>query len=433
MNVLLINIVVNGVTEELNNPPLGLAYIGAMIEEIGHTPRVFNLTLEEIENGCWKEEFKDFSPKVVGATLITPLYSHTINFFEKVKSIFPSVYIIVGGPHAAALPAEVIKEPAIDFVIRGEGEYIIQELLYSIEHHKNISNIKGLTFKRDSLITHNQEVNPIENLDDLPLPAWHLFEINKFKSMQKKGKIMGMIGSRGCPFDCIFCYRGPSNTKKIRFRTLDNIFKEIRFLKQHYEFEGINFWDDVFTLDKERTKEFCIKFKEYFPNLIWYCQTRIDYLDKELLELMETSGCRLLRLGIESGNDNILKLLNKQITVSLIREKFRLIKQFKNIKTKTYFVLGFPWDTYETIQETICFAKELASNETMFFTAIPYPGTKLYRQTQKHILSLKYDFSQYNHFCNREIINTFYPVQGIENSEIVKTIRKANDKLRFHK
>ncbi len=429
MNVLLLNILVNIEAEELNSPPLGLAYIATMIEYSGHTVRVFNLTPEEIQNGRWKADFKDFSPKVVGATLITPLYQHIVKFFEIVKSISPSVHIIVGGPHAAALPDDTIKEPSISSVVRGEGEYIIQDLLYAIENHQDFSKIKGLSYKRGSSVFHNQDIHLIGNLDALPFPAWHLFDMKKFKNLAGERRIMGLMGSRGCPFHCVFCYRGPSSSEKVRFRSLGSIFEEIRFLRENYEFDGINFWDDVFTLDRERTKDFCIEFRKNFSDLIWYCQTRIDCLEEELLELIEASGCRLIRLGVESGDDRTLELLNKKITVSMIREKFRLIKQRAKLRTKAYFILGFPWDTYDTVQNTIHFAKELGADETMFLIATPYPGTRLYELTKKQLIYPQRDWSQYNHFCNRKEIIPFYHIPGINKYRFLELVREVNYEL----
>jgi anaerobic magnesium-protoporphyrin IX monomethyl ester cyclase len=434
LNILLVNYAINVETEEFNSPPLGLAYIAAIMEDGGYNVKVISLTPEQIENESWKDIIIDYSPNIVGSTLITPLYNDIIDFFVKLKSLLPSLSIIVGGPHAAALPDDVIKESTIDFVVRGEGELVIRDLLFSIKNNSNISHIKGLTYKKGPVIVHNENADSIEDLDALPFPAWHLFDIRKFQCMLGEKKIMGLMGSRGCPYDCIFCYRGPSNNNKTRFRNLENIFEEIYYLVEQHRLDGINFWDDIFTLNKDRTKEFCLKFKKYFPNLIWYCQTRIDCLDEELLLLMEGSGCRLIRLGIESGDDSILRLTNKKISTSIIKDKFKLIKQHKDIKTKAYFILGFPGETKESIIRTLDFAKELSADETMFFNAIPYPGSKLYDWISKQRCpSSNDDFSQYNHFCSRDNIIPFFPIRGMINSEFVNIIKKANADMNIHK
>jgi len=358
---------------------LGLGYLAAALEKRGDTVKVLDVGVAGGSERNLLQNIESFKPEVVGITAQTASYSKALKISRLVKKWNHACPVIFGGPHASILTEEVLKEPTVDIVVRGEGDATIVELMNCLVAGDPLAGVRGISFKQNGGIYHNEAQPFVENMDALPFPAWHLFDMDRYLARMKGLKVAPVLSSRGCPFGCIFCYRGPAAGKTFRARSPEKIIEEIRLLQGRYGIGDILFVDDIFTLNQKRAERICDLIIESGLNISWRCQTRADCLNIDLLHKMKASNCIDISMGIESGNEQILAATGKKITKEKIREAFRLIKEI-GISTSSSFIIGLPGDTVETVKQTIEFAKELNPNYAIFYAAIPYPGTELARQ-----------------------------------------------------
>lgn len=358
---------------------LGLGYLAAALENRGDTVRVLDAGVAGGAERSMLQNIESFDPEMVGITAQTASYSKALGISRLVKKWNPACPVIFGGPHPSILTEEVLKEPTVDIVVRGEGDITIIELMDGLEAGGTLANIKGISFRKNGTIFHNESRTFIKDMDSLPFPAWHLFDMDRYLARMKGRKVAPVLSSRGCPFGCIFCYRGPAAGKTFRARSPEKIIEEIKLLHERYGIGDILFVDDIFTLNQKRAERICDLIIENGLDISWRCQTRADCLNIDLLRKMKDSHCIDISMGIESGNKQILAATGKKITKEKIREAFQLIKKV-GISTSSSFIIGLPGDTVETVKETINFAKELNPNYAIFYAAIPYPGTELANQ-----------------------------------------------------
>lgn len=405
---------------------LGLGYIAAVLEQRGDQVEILDLGLERDPYDALVKKITHSKPDIVGVSTITPTYPAALKTLDTVKKIAPGCITIMGGSHASILTDDVLKEPAVDIVVKGEGEVTIVELLSTLEKHHDLGEVDGISFKRNGQIIHNPYRPFINDLDSIPFPSIHLYKVDKYSAKINGRKAVSVITSRGCPFNCVYCYRGPAAGKKLRCRTPENVLKEIKFLKTMYGVNGIFFYDDNFTLDKNRAELICDMLIEEKLNILWTCQTRADCVELELLKKMKKAGCVELGFGVESGNQEILNLINKKIRKEKVLEAFKLTKE-ADICTRATFILGLPWETKDTIQETIDFAKELDPDFVEFYLATPFPGTKLRQIVKDKNLSLQENWSN----CNLKNIdwNTMVPLfetEKLTKDEFIQFYKSAH-------
>jgi len=284
---------------------------------------------------------------------------------------------VAGGPHASADSENVLRDNLVNIVVRCEGELVVPELFYALEHEGNLSHIKGIAYlDKTGNYVQTENADYMKDLDGLPQIPYDLFNVRRYRGQIHGHPSVNIQSSRGCPYKCVFCYRGPSSGQKVRFKSVQNVFHEICMLYDKYGFRAFNFHDDIFTLRRSRILELCEMIITSDREIYWTCETRVDYLDYELLSYMKKAGCVQIQVGVESGSQQIIDNLQKNITKEQAKEAFANCQRL-HILTEAYFMFGTPWDTAETIRETIEFAKELKSTNSIFFAATPYPGTRL--------------------------------------------------------
>jgi radical SAM superfamily enzyme YgiQ (UPF0313 family) len=295
---------------------------------------------------------------------------------------------VVGGGVVTENPEILLKATACDFAVIAEGEFTIVELMDAITNSGDFSKIEGLAYKTDrGEIKVNQRRKLIENLDEVPRPAYHLFPMDIYLKNQSHSKVLGkqlemnLITSRGCPFDCNYCYHIFS--KGVRYRSIEKVIGEIKFFIQEYQVHSFIFIDETFTINSKRVTEFCEALKKEKIKISWSCYARVSLVEKGLLKLMKESGCYRIGFGIESGSQTILDLMNKRETVEQADRAIKMVRKAGMI-CGTTFMFGYPGETLETIQETVSFCKKHLIQASFFFTA-PYPGTKLYSQVQEKV------------------------------------------------
>jgi anaerobic magnesium-protoporphyrin IX monomethyl ester cyclase len=400
MNILLVNPMDSGnintrLPASLNEaqgvyPPLGLAYIAAVLEE--NNQSVIILDCKALN--CTSDDIKNFirtsKPDIVGITAMSSTLMGALEVAKLAKSA--GAVVVMGGSQLAAYPIETLSYEYIDYGIIGEGEYSMLEVIQALESKSDLSSIQGLVYKKDGNIISNGE-RIVEDIDLLPLPARHLLPMSKYHCVITETPFTTMFSSRGCPSKCGFCFKQPSD-KKIRFRNPVKVVEEMEELINKYHVKEIMFYDDSIVINRNHIVGICEEIFNRNLHVKWESPARIDNMDYNLLRMMKMAGCIRLRYGVESGNENILKLMHKGITLDKIREVFKMTHEI-GIETFAYFIIGYATETPETIRNTINFAKELNPDWVMFTLATPYPHTDLYELAVKENIINKYYWSDF--------------------------------------
>ncbi len=356
---------------------MGLPILGKILKNLGYEVRIY---CEDIASLNWTDVL---SADLVGISTLTPTATRAYEIAEKI--VRNRIPMVMGGPHVTFLPEEALLQGA-DFVVRGEGEKTIVELVQWMENSskKPIEKIFGLSYRIGNKIFHNppRQFLSSEELDLLPLPDPSLIEGFGIKHT------IPVLTSRGCPFDCRFCTVTKMFGHRYRFRSVENVIEELRKIKIQFPrlgklFSGIFFYDDHFAANRKRTKILLRKMIDNQLIFPWTAQVRVDVAeDLELLELMKKSGCEYVFLGLESVNPQTLKDFQKGQTVKEIEKGIETIHRF-GIRTFGMFIIGGDADDPLTAQRTIEFAKRVELDVVQLWTLIPLPGTPLFEEIKK--------------------------------------------------
>jgi radical SAM superfamily enzyme YgiQ (UPF0313 family) len=331
------------------------------------------------------------APAVVGFTAMTPEISDTARLAEAIRHIRPEAFIVLGGPHATALPAETLQEfAAFDAVVVNEGEETLTSLVEVLGRQADPGSVAGVVYRtQDGTIKHTAPRKPIADLDRLSYPAWDLFP---------RSAIYPVIASRGCPFNCNFCMR-VSGTQ-VRRHSPEWIVAEIERLITDFEAKKIVFHDETFGLNKawaNRLIDLMIA-HDFGRRLRWEAVTRVDIADYEFYRKMKRAGCSWLSFGIESGNPEILRRTGKGITLEQAEQAVRLARR-AGLNTGSLFIIGHPGETRQTIDDTIRFARRLPTDTASCGLMVPYPGTEiaeLVRRGEGNYRVLSADWKDFN-------------------------------------
>lgn len=366
--------------------PLGLGYIAAVLER-QHDVKVIDVGAERLNNDSLRKSISEVNPEIVGITSDTLTFQRAIEIAEIVKQVDQKIIVVIGGAHSNVVPAYPLKYDCFDISVYGEGERTVVELWDRIEKGESYEGIKGIVFRRKDGITINPRRELIENLDELPFPARHLFSMNKYRG---EGSLhvssTYVIGtSRGCPFSCAFCSNNAVFGRKYRFRSSQSVVNEIGLLINEYNAKGIYFREDLFTVNEKRVIALCNEIKKRGLDFDWECESRVNTINEEMLTAMKRAGCKLIWFGVENGSQRILDYLNKQITLAQIREAYRLCQRV-GIKAGASFMIGVPGETVDDVQNTIALAEELKPEFTWFNIFTGYPTSPLYEYVKKNKL-----------------------------------------------
>lgn len=361
-------------------PPLGLAYIAASLQKFSHRVVIIDYLLNKFKEQELLRIIRHEDPLVIGITAVTPNIKNAISLAELIKASFPDKIIVLGGPHVTLEPEKTLeKSNKIDYIVRGESEIKFPKLIECISKNENPQGISGLTFRKNNKIISTPDGDFIEDLDKLSFPARELLDIEEYSKRLSSFRkpVTTIFTSRGCPYNCIYCSK-PITGQRFRSRSPQNIISEIILLKEKYNINELQFYDDSFTFDRDRVIEICRLLIENKIEIRWKCETRVNLIDEELLKTMKQAGCYLIAYGIESGSQQILDVLKKNITIKQIETAIKLTKKL-GIKTVGYFMLGIPKENEKDIEQTISFSKELGLDYAQFAIAVAYPKTELYR------------------------------------------------------
>ncbi len=387
--------------------PLGLAYIAAVLEKEGHEVAVIDALIEGFDQesqlgrhliryGLSEEELrqriKKLLPDIVGVSCLFSTQSDNAhNVCKIVKEVNKDIITVMGGSHPSVMWEETLCDENVDFVVIGEGEYTMRDLLKKLESKTDFSTLDGLAFKKEGEIKANPKTKFIENLDELPFPARHYFlmekyfDPDKYQVSPRETPAATIMSSRGCPANCIFCSIHTVWGRPFRARSAENVLNEIGLLVERYGIKEIQFEDDNLTFDKKRLIAICDGIKMRFPHLKWLAVgIALWALDEEMLISMRESGCYRIFLPIESGDQEVLtKIIKKPLRLDKVPF---LVKKMRSlgIGVEGFFVVGFPGETPEQVKRTLQYIRRLNLDAYYIFYATPYPGTELYDICKKH-------------------------------------------------
>jgi radical SAM superfamily enzyme YgiQ (UPF0313 family) len=362
-------------------PQTGLAYLAAVASSKGHIVRIIDGMVGSIAVKEMMSLIESFCPELIVIITTTPTFNNDTNIVKIIKGRFNLVVGFVG-THVSSLPEESLMVSQADFVFVNECEETLVELINNLDEYWG--GIKGLSFRdKNGEIRHNIDRPFIEDLDSLPYPARDLLPNQKYRIPFTKGNPFAtIIPSRGCPFHCIFCRAGKVWNKAVRYRSPANVFEEIEILVNKYDIKDFAFMTDSFTMNRSWAMELCEKICINGLDVRWFCNSRVDSIDREMLELMKRAGCVLVSYGIESGDQSILDNSRKQITLEESVKAIRFTNE-AGIISFAYFIFGLPGETHDTINKTIKFAKTLNARYVNFHIATPFPGTEFYDMAKK--------------------------------------------------
>ena len=359
-------------------PPTDLMYLAAMSEKAGLIAKIEDYS----QGGDFVRDLKEFRPDYLLVNVATPTLQSDLDAIKKAKEILPEITTIAKGAAFLTLSNQVMQDCSeLDLIIFKEAE----ETLFEILQQKPKSEILGLYYRENGEIKFTGERPYIENLDEIPFPARHLVD-NTIYRRPDNNKVQAVIKvSRGCPFHCFFCLATPVSGAKVRKRSIENIIAEIKECVEKYNIDNFVFWSDIFNIDKDWTMNLCQAIIDSGLKITWSANTRADTADYEMAKMMYKSGCRLVSIGVESGSQYMLDKIGKKIKLDDVRRTVNLFKKAK-IRIYNYFVIGLPFETEETAEETIKFAIELDSDFISFYTATPLPGSRFYEYAKEHNL-----------------------------------------------
>jgi len=358
-------------------PPLGLMYLASSLSnKTGINVEILDALLNKISLNNIANKITNYLPDLVGITATSFTLIDALLIAKTVKEVNQNIHVTMGGPHVSIYPNETLLQKDVDSVVIGEGEKTFSDLVNNLNEGKNLEGIPGLAFKnKQGQIINNGYRDFIENLDEIPLPDRNLTPYKEYYSiLGEKHPITTIITSRGCPFRCSFCYHFLG--KKWRTRSAKNVIEELESCV-NIGIREFWFFDETFTIDKKRVLDICDGIISKKLNIKWNIRSRVDTIDKNMMERLKLAGCEKISFGIESALSKTLKVLQKEINPDKSKEIVLLAKSL-GFETSTDFMIGSPGETREDILETISFSLKLDPDYATFSITTPFPCTQLY-------------------------------------------------------
>jgi anaerobic magnesium-protoporphyrin IX monomethyl ester cyclase len=375
---------------------IGLPYLAAVLEKNEHEVEVIDCEALEIDHEKLRAKLASLEPNVVGITSTTATIQSALLSARVAKEACPNIAVVLGGPHATFMDEQILSENSeVDVVVRGEGEQTLLELVdvISKSNLKDLDEVAGITFRKDGQIIRTPNRPFIQNLDELPRPAYHYFPLKNYRVSGRL--ILPVTTSRGCPIQCSFCVSSRMFGKTYRMRSIRNVVDEIEGLRDTYGADAFSFYDDAFTYDMQRAIKICEEIKKRNIGLPWNCQSRVDNVSKEALTKMKESGCEMVYMGVESGCQKILDAVGKKTS---IQQNEKAVKWAKDADMFVIIslVIGYPGETVDTLNQTFDLIRRLKPDEVHLCVAMPYPGTELYRFVKENGWEMSPDWSLYD-------------------------------------
>lgn len=396
------------------SPMLSLPYLASYLIQNNFNAGILDISGSGSDNvtmvngkkrfGLRKDEIIEriavFNPDLVGISAPSTTHSDDVHELAAiVKSVDHDIKVVVGGAHASSNPERVLSDKNIDLVVIGEGEETLLEIVRRMKDKEQIDDVKGTALMKNGKFVKNTPRPYIDDLDSIGFPARHLLPMDNYFRVYQKGvnytmrpRFTTMISSRGCPGNCIYCAVKTVWGRRWRYRSAKNVVDEIEHLIKEYNIGEVHFLDDSISVSKKRLIEICDEILKRKLDIKWTTPNGIAvwFMDKALLRKMKAAGCYRLTFGLESGNKETLNFAGKNYDYEHAKEMIKYAHKI-GLWTIGTFIIGFPYEKKESIEDTVKFAISTSLDFAVFYIANPFPGTKMYEYFQKEGLIPKED------------------------------------------
>jgi anaerobic magnesium-protoporphyrin IX monomethyl ester cyclase len=378
------------VTLQNSLPPLGILSIASYLESLNFSAVIYDIHGEGIDENEVRQRLRRDRPRFVGISVLTSMAIPSQKIAKICKEEVPDCIVIVGGAHAEAMPERMLRNSAINVVVRGDGEQPMRQIVEGYE----FSEINGLSFRKGNSIQHNKPSEVNMNLDQYPFPAYHLLNFKNYfpgTATYRSLPAINMLSTRGCPGACVFC-----NSAFTTLRTRDpiKVAEQISHLRVKYGIRQVQFYDDTFTVMKKFVMDFCQKMIEMDLGVDWSAYIRGDCFSDLLASNMKQAGCHQVILGVETGNSQIAERMGKPIARERYIEAIEIAHR-NGLEVRGSFIIGHMGETWETMEDTLNFAMELDCDLFQLSINTPYPGTALYNEAVQQGMLEHQDWYKY--------------------------------------
>lgn len=404
--------------------PLGIAYLASYLREKEPYIRLklYDIRIEKPDDNQLYSMIKEFSPDVVGISSIT-MEAHEMHRIALItKRVSPKIKVIAGGPHPSLFPEDTLSDMNIDYIVRGEGEITFHKLVTALASGRDGKEIRGIGYRENGNFIINPPGEVVQNLDELPFPAWDLLPIEryakerKFSGTRLEIPYVAMYTERGCPYQCIYCHN--LSGRIVRKRSPENVLEEMDYIMKRFGIKRFEIVDDIFNVDTKRVHAICegILSRGWKPILSFPNGLRSDILDEETLKLLRRCGTYYISFAVESASERIQRLIRKNLNVEKVRKAIEI--GVKNgIFAVGYFMIGFPTETKEEINQTIRFAVTSKLHTAGFFIVTPFEHTDLYEMYAKG--------KEFKDFKNYHYHYTHINLSAVDDKTLARLYAKA--------
>jgi len=375
-------------------PPLGLGYLAAVIIRQGHEVDIVDAGRDNLSWDGFTSLIEREGYDLIGIQMFSYEIPSVKRHIDIIRGYAPDSMVIVGGPHISGDPegtAHYLEK--MDFGFVGEAEVGLEHFLRLGKKDYSdpilLEEVPNLVWRNVGRVVVNPR-GPVQDLDEIVFPAWDLMAPQSYPTathgiFYRHSPVAPIVTSRGCPFPCTFCAARAITGRAIRYRSVENVIREVILLRDRYGVKEFHIEDDNFTWKREYVIAFCREIIERDLGLVFALPNgiRLDRLDRETLTLMERAGFYSVAVGIESGSDRVLELMKKTLTREVIREKLELIKECTDMRISGFFLIGYPGETEDEIKATISFSRELPLDLASFLITMPLPGSPLWDDYRK--------------------------------------------------
>jgi radical SAM superfamily enzyme YgiQ (UPF0313 family) len=409
-------------------PPISLAYVAAALKRAGVEVAIYDDYTRGGDRAALMTRIRDESPDIAGLTCVTPTAERTMEIAQAIKQDMPGVKLMMGNIHASVFYEQILNENMADYVVLGEGEDTVADLVHTLEAGGDLAAVQGIAWKRDGRVVANEPRPYREDLDSFPFPAWELFPLQRYRLfsfavVQEPGALV--LGSRGCPYNCTFCSLKIMGRKRRR-RSTANIVDECEWLLHDFGYKQMSFIDPIFPFSKDEGIEFSNELtrRGLHKKIVWTTETRVDLVDQELLDAMAASGLRRIMYGFESGGQAGIDSIKKSFKIDQARSAVAMTKK-AGVEIIGFFMLGVPGETVASADQTINYSVSLNIDFAKFTIFSPFPGTKVYEDMLADgTIKETRIWSTFTNYPSKETPAAYIP-EALTNDDLIRLQRKA--------
>ncbi len=366
-------------------PPIGVALLGTILDQDGHDVRILDLQMDQFTEKELFEYIESFNVELVCLSMLDATMKIVNGIFSSVKQKFPSIITVCGGVHASMYPEQTLQENKdIDYLVHGEAEETMKELVANIQNKKDLEKINGIYYRnKEERIIFTGYRPLVKDLDQFPIPNRKFFDLKKYiptPNQYKRMPATNMITGRGCTYSlCTFCFESTPYVREKGYRRISvkRAIEEIQYLQKEYGIKEIVFWDDEFLMGADWVEDFCDEILARKIDIVWSCYGKVNFVKPERMKKMRLAGCWNIFFGLESGNQELLNLIKKGQTLDMMRNAVKWSHE-AGIEVRGSFILGLPGETPEMGKKTVDFALTLDLDYGQFNLTTPFTGTEMY-------------------------------------------------------